>query len=88
MSTRKRKANDITISSSTEYQLHKSQLFPIAISKFLIDFTSIKMVSYIGSFSEGPEKEILQKALRDYKKGNIAIAWRSGKPIWINVIND
>jgi len=88
MSTRKRKVNDVAISSSTEFQLHKSQLFPATISRFVIDFTSVKLVSYISSLKEEHEKDLLKQVLKDYKKGRVAVAWRSGQPVWINITNE
>lgn len=88
MSTRKRKANDIAIASSTEYQLHKSQLFPTIIARNLVDFTTIKLMSCINNSENEDDKIVLKKVLQDYKKGKIAVAWKAGLPIWINVTNE
>ena len=88
MSTRKRKVNDVTISSGTEFQLHKSQLFPTAINRFIVDFTAVKLVSYISAAQSVEERDVLKQVLHDYKRGKVAVAWRSGRPVWINVTNE
>ena len=71
----------------TEYQLHKSQLMS-SYKRNLFDFTDYKLRKYIDNVKDEKKKEILVKALNDYKRGLIAIAWSSGEPTWFSVTKE
>lgn len=67
----------------TEYQLHKSQ-FACGVEKNIFDYTEYRFMKYIEAFDK--EKQIiLVNVLASYRKGTIAIAWKSGHPVWISV---
>lgn len=84
---RRRPPNTGLENSGTEFQLHKSQLFAHSISKELIDFTTFRLLFCIHNASP-EEKDILTKLLLDYKGGKVAISWKSGRPVWLNVVSD
>ena len=70
-------------SGYTAYQLHKSQMLG-KFEKNVFDYTEYRFLKYIESFDK--EKQlILLNVLASYKKGTIAIAWKSGHPVWISV---
>ena len=73
--------------SCTEYQLHKSQL-PRADKRNLFDYTEFRLRLYISSVTDETQRITLKDILASYKKGWVAIAWRSGKPIWLKVTRE
>lgn len=72
----------------TEYQLHKSQQPFNGNKRNLIDYTEYRLKLYIDSTTDEQQKLTLQDVLRKYKKGLVAVAWRSGLPVWINVTKE
>jgi glycosylphosphatidylinositol transamidase (GPIT) subunit GPI8 len=67
----------------TEYQLHKSQISN-CVERNVFDYTEYRFLKYIENFDK--EKQlILLNVLASYRKGSIAIAWKSGQPVWISV---
>lgn len=74
--------------TTTDYQLHKSILFPSSVSRFIIDFTAMKLLALIKATEDETEKRNLVEVINNYRKGKVAIAWRSGKPVWIQVTNE
>jgi DNA topoisomerase IB len=70
--------------SCTEFQLHKSQN-AAASYRHILDYTSHRLLRYIDETTDDQQKSTLQNLLHDYRAGKIAIAWKSGKPIWMNV---
>lgn len=71
----------------TEYQLHKSQIASIN-KRNLFDFTDFRLRKYIEKIKDDNKKIILNKILLDYRKGLIAIAWKSGEPIWLGITKE
>lgn len=70
-------------SDYTEYQLHKSQISN-GIERNVFDYTEYRFLKYMETFDK--EKQlILLNVLASYRKGAIAIAWKSGNPVWISV---
>lgn len=70
-------------SDYTEYQLHKSQ-FANGVERNIFDYTEYRFLKYIEAFDK--EKQlILLNVLASYRKGTIALAWKSGNPVWISV---
>jgi len=67
----------------TAYQLYKSQL--TSSYRNVFDYTEFRMKEYILSSKDESEVDALKEILSLYKKGSIAIAWKSGKPVWVNV---
>lgn len=68
--------------SCTEFQLHKSQLS--STRRNLFDYTEYRLKRYISQLKD-EQKTALLKVLKEYKQGLVAIAWKSGKPVWISV---
>ena len=73
-------------SEYTEYQLHKSQLSN-CIEQNIFDYTEYKFLKYMENF-DNEKQLILINVLASYRKGSIAIAWKSGEPVWISVNKD
>lgn len=71
--------------ASTEFQLHKSQF---AARKNLFDYTEHRLKLYITQTQDEQQKATLKQVLADYKKGLVAVAWKAGKPVWINVTKE
>lgn len=70
--------------SCTEFQLHKSQT-SVTDTRRLIDYTSHRLMRYIEATADEQQRLTLQNLLQEYKTGKVAIAWKSGKPIWMKV---
>jgi len=68
----------------TEFQLHKSQMSSVD-SRRVIDYTSHRLMRYIEATTDEQQRQTLQNLLQDYKAGKVAIAWKSGKPVWMQV---
>lgn len=63
----------------TEYQIHDTQS-----SIKVIDFTMKKLIKFADEV--GPADRLGTYALLDeYRKCHVAIAWRSGKPVWLKI---
>lgn len=70
----------------TEFQLHKSQLFTGNVGKRnLFDYTEFRLMKYIDQIKDEIQKSTLTKILKEYKQGLVAVAWKSGKPVWLNM---
>jgi len=71
----------------TEFQMHKSQLSLLSV-RYIIDYSEQKLKYFIKTVADAQQKETLTKILESYKKGEVAVAWKAGKPVWINVTKD
>lgn len=71
----------------TEFQLHKSQLNTLE-SRNLIDYTEARLLKYIEQLKDKRQMVTIRTILEDYKKGFVAIAWKSGRPSWITVTKE
>ena len=71
----------------TDFQLHKSQI-PGADKRNLFDYTEFRLKRYIGQLTDDQQKTTLSNVLIQYKKGQVAIAWKAGKPLWIPVTKE
>ncbi|NBW13036.1 MAG: hypothetical protein EBR82_33955 [Caulobacteraceae bacterium] len=65
--------------------MHKSQF---ADRKNLFDYTEHRLKLYITQTQDEQQKATLKQVLNDYKKGLVAVAWKAGKPVWINVTKE
>lgn len=74
--------------ASTQFQLHKSQLSVNGNRRTLFDYTEFRLKMYIEQIKDEEQQKTLQKILRDYKQGLVAVAWKSGKPVWFNVTKE
>jgi len=71
----------------TEFQMHKSQLSLLSV-RYIIDYSEQKLKYFIKTVTDAQQKETLTKVLESYKKGEVAVAWKAGKPVWVNVTKD
>ena len=78
--------SNIPISECTEFTMHISQKTEFANSRQkLVDYTEHKLRKYIEKIRDKQQELILNVMLVDYVKGNIAVAWRKGQPVYVNV---
>lgn len=74
---------------STPYQLHKSQHDKFSgIMHKIIDYSEYRLKDYISTVTDPQQNSVLTNLLDKYVKGLIAISWRNGLPLWINVTKD
>lgn len=67
--------------SCTEYQLHKVQ-------KGVIDYTEKRLIRFAAGTTDPTQKLTLCALIDDYRNGDVAIAWRSGRPVFVRVTKD
>lgn len=79
-----RKPDDIT----TEFQLHKSQLQVDVKRRTLFDYSAYRLMRYIEQLKDENQRNTLRDVLKKYKQGLVAIAWRRGQPVWLNVTKE
>jgi glycosylphosphatidylinositol transamidase (GPIT) subunit GPI8 len=70
-------------SEYTEYQLHKSQISN-GIGRNIFDYTEYRFLKYMENF-DNEKQLVLINVLTSYRKGSIAISWKSGEPVWVSV---
>lgn len=68
----------------TDFQLHKSQIQG-SVKRNLFDYTEFRLKLYISQVTDDQQKTTLTEVLALYRRGQVAVAWKSGKPIWLNV---
>lgn len=89
MTTRNFSSIDLVKDSCTDFVLHKSQQTCFTgIQKKIIDFTEHKLFHYAESVDDPQQKLVLMAMFSDYRKGLIAIAWKRGQPVYMNVQRD
>lgn len=73
----------------TEFQFHKSQVSFSSLSvRNVIDYTSFRLTRYIEQLKDEAQRKVLERVLNDYKSGLVAVAWKAGKPVWLNVTKE
>lgn len=89
MATNTPKHIPIKPGDSTEFQLHKSQqtIFN-GIIKQIYDYSEHRLIRHIDKIVDKQQKLVLIALLHDYVSGHVAIAWKSGQPIWIKITKD
>jgi hypothetical protein len=86
MSTKYPKSAKIKPGETTEFQMHKSQLMAFAgMMHLVLDYTEYRLKHCIDKTRDEQQKSILQKLLKEYVSGDVAVAWKRGQPIWIKV---
>lgn len=86
MRTRSTKGQNVSIDSCTEFTLHVSQQSVLAGKrKNLIDYSQKKLEKYIESVNDSQQKMVLYALLHDYVKGEVALAWKRGQPVYVQV---
>lgn len=89
MATKIPKKTKLKPGESTDFQLHKSQLTIFSeILHIVFDYTEYKIKKHIEAAKDEQQKLTLKELLKDYKVGNVAVAWKKGQPIWIKVSKD
>jgi hypothetical protein len=56
--------------------------------QILIDFTERKLVRYMKLITDPQQRQALRDLLRQYKKGEVAVAWKKGLPQYFNVTKE
>jgi hypothetical protein len=69
---------------STEFQLYVGR----GGQSNVIDFTLHKLILYATKAQDMQQKMTLFAMIEDYRNGNIAIAWRRGRPVHLKVTKD
>ena len=76
----------ISISECTDFVMHISQKSYFAHSKTkLVDYFEYKLRKYIDEVEDKQQLQALKKMLAEYLSGKIAVAWRNGQPVYLNV---
>ena len=73
--------------SCTEFQLHKSQN-PFTYHRNVFDYSEFRLKKYIDHVQDDQQKSTLESVFKDYISGRVAIAWKSGKPVWLKVTRE
>lgn len=68
----------------TDFQLHMGK----SIAKNIVDFTERKLLGYAMRTKDPQQKLMLMAMVDDYCKGNIAVAWKRGQPVFIRVTRE
>lgn len=68
----------------TDFQIHLGKTY----GKNVVDFTERKLIGYALKTKDPQQKLMLMAMVEDYLKGNIAIAWKVGKPVWLYVTRE
>ena len=66
----------------TEFQIHVGRCDNV------VDFTEFKLLRYSASLADAQQKLIVAALIIDYRTGNIAIAWRRGKPVPLRITHE
>lgn len=70
--------------------IHHMQIYPLLNATIdhknkLLDFTEQKLLRIEKCLKDDKQKLALEELIRKYKEGKIAIGWRHGSPMWINL---
>ena len=68
----------------TDFQLHMGKRY----GKNVVDFTERKLLGYALRTKDPQQQLMLMAMVEDYCKGNIAIAWKAGKPVFMRVTKE
>jgi len=86
MRTRSTKGPNVSLDSCTEFTLHVSQQGLLSEKKRgLIDYSEKRLVRYIDQIDDAQQRLVLIALLHDYRKGQVALAWKRGQPVYIKV---
>jgi hypothetical protein len=67
----------------TEFQLHGG-----SSSRNVVDFTEHRLFRIAAKTHDPQQRLVLMAMIEDYRKGNIAVAWKRGQPVWIKVTKE
>ncbi len=80
------KGQSFAVETCTEFALHISQQTRLSEKrKGLIDYSQRRLERYIKIIEDPQQKMVLVALLHDYIKGDVAIAWKRGLPVYINI---
>jgi hypothetical protein len=87
MSTRN--PSNIDVQDCTEFQMHKT-MHPMydQLKKKLVDFTEYRLLRYFSMIDDAQQKTMLIEIIEKYRKGLIAIAWKQGRPIYLDLTRE
>jgi len=86
MRTRSTKGPNVSLDSCTEFTLHISQQsLTSEKKKNLIDYFEKRLIRYIKQVDDAQQQMVLVALLHDYRKGQIALAWKKGQPVYLKV---
>jgi hypothetical protein len=86
MRTRSTKGPKVALDFCTEFTLHISQQGRLSEKrKSLIDYSEKRLINYINKTEDAQQKMMLVALLHDYCKGQVALAWKRGQPVYIQV---
>jgi hypothetical protein len=89
MAPRVRKDSKKSPSERTQYQLHKTQQTVFADKmKETYDYTEHKLARYIETVEDPEKRKFFENLLQDYVRGNVAIAWEKGEPVWLKITKE
>jgi hypothetical protein len=66
----------------TEFQLYGSN------GPNVVDFTERRLLSYAAKATDPQQKLTLFAMIDSYRKGDIAVAWRRGNPLYVKVTRE
>lgn len=74
---------------TTDFQMHKT-LHPMfdQLKKKLVDFTEYRLIRYVSNIDDMQQKTVLVEMIDRYRKGLIAIAWKRGRPIYLDLTKE
>lgn len=80
---------EISPETCTEFQMHRTQHPQFdQVKHKLVDFTEHRLQRLIDKAHDVQLRSALAELLQNYRRGNVAIAWRRGKPTWLNVTRE
>lgn len=73
----------------TEFGMYMTQNSGFeSIKTKLLDFTEHKLQRFISNVYDPQQLNALNELMLNYKRGNVAIAWKRGAPIFIKVTQE
>lgn len=86
MTSSKTQRGAAALRETTDYVLHKSQqTIPAGLQKKILDYTEFRLIRYASTIKDAQQKLVLMALISDYREGHVAVAWRSGLPIYVKV---
>lgn len=73
------------IEFQTEFQMHAKFSKAIQKSSGVLDYTDSKITRLLKNTRDMKMGIMLLQLLREYREGKVAIAWRNGRPVYVNV---
>lgn len=78
-----------TSDAVTAYQLHKSMHPQFAeAKKKLVDFTEHKLMRHLSTIEDEQQRSIVIELINRYRKGTIAVAWKKGRPLYVDLTKE